>query len=807
VQPDPAGQAADYRPFGRALNNGGTPPAYNPAVLLNFLLALLAAVLLVLSFPCSTPELHPRLPLVFKEQVGALKTTNTLPPPPAVTTTPTPSPSPAAPGGETVDATGVAGVTLNPPAAAPAQKAHRAPRPLTIPAWPARGEYAQYPWLAFLALWPLLLVAWRSTPRAAFGWGYFAGTLWLALHLDWIGSFGAVPVVLLSAFFALPVGLFTYIAHWVIASRRASWIVWGLPSLWTALEYLRSFGFWAFPWNLLGYSQSGNLPLLQIAEWGGVFAVSWAISLASVSLFLLFCPLEGRPQRRRLHLTYREEPGDTLVERRPDHDWAHARRQRCGHALCGVAVLLLLHGYGAVRLMMLDAVKPAPALRVGLVQGGMETKESWSAAGVFERALQAYVVPSRAALVGWQAQHPPDAVWQPLPVGSRLAPRSGSSSGDVARQVEAARSARLRQATALPVAGRPADRTPEAAPSAPSEPPRPTGIPLGRPVPLDLRTAPATGAPAEAGPAAVAEGRAMAIPPDQRRPGKTAAPSAPPGEQTGADSPFSRPAQPQQPPPPPPSDAAHPAYLLVWPESCIPRLVYPPVSGSIPGEVNGLLQGQPGAGLLYGAAGDAHDMQHYENGAILLDGHNPAQWVYSKIRLVTYGEVVPFRGLVRFLEYPWGDQDISEGRTIHPFEFAGHKLATIICFDNLFGFVTRRAASEGAEGLLLITNNSWYDLPSGIRQHCDMDILRAVETRRALGRAATTGWSQLVLPSGRIADTSQLKAQAIVEQWMPLSKQLSVYTSIGDTFAQLCLLVAVVLSLRVLLVGRSEAFL
>jgi apolipoprotein N-acyltransferase len=174
---------------------------------------------------------------------------------------------------------------------------------------------------------------------------------------------------------------------------------------------------------------------------------------------------------------------------------------------------------------------------------------------------------------------------------------------------------------------------------------------------------------------------------------------------------------------------------------------------------------------------------------------------------VPYGEVVPFRGIVRFLSYPWGDEDISEGRTIEPFSFAGHKLGVQVCYDNQFGFISRSSARQGAEALLLVTNNSWYDLPSGIRQHCDIDQLRAIETRRALGRSSTTGWTQLVLPSGRIAASSKLNKQDMVEQWLPLSTAQSVYSITGDIFAQLCAVAGMVLGAGVVLAGRSEGWL
>jgi apolipoprotein N-acyltransferase len=612
-----------------------------------------------------------------------------------------------------------------------------------IPKLPATGDYLQFAWLGFVALLPLLILAKRSTPRAAFGWGYLCGLLWLAASWGWLTSFGVVPLVLLAIFFALPVGLFCYLAHWVIAMRQPAQVVWLLPVLWTGLEYLRSFGFWAFPWNLLGYSQARNLLLVQSAEWGGVYAVTFFVALANCALFLLLTRLEPKAgQGLGPRITFRrapelqaegwseELPGDP----EPDRLGTYQRGQRLGHALTALGIVLLTHAYGAVRLWQLDQQVTPHSVRLALVQGGLSTNESWNKPGVYEKAVEAYVMPSRRTLDAWDTRPKPKLV-QPPPSPNQVEPM-----------------------------GPPRILQPSAPPAySPIQP----SFSINSPQHLS-----------DSQPRA-----------DRRK-------------WTNADPTVNRVAQAVA-----PADPQHPALLLAWPESCIPRSVRQPLSASVPPEVQGLLSGHTDCALLYGAGGFAHDMSRYENGGILLTDKGDTSWVHSKLRLVPYGEVVPFREAVRFLEYPWGPHDVFEGRRPEPFTYAGHKFGAMVCFDNVFGFLPRREVRQGAEALLLITNNSWYDLASGVRQHCDMDVLRAVELRRALGRSATTGWSHLILPSGRIAASSVHGPQAVVEDWMPLGKGLSPYARLGDAFAALCLVVSAVATAWTLLVGKSEQML
>jgi apolipoprotein N-acyltransferase len=160
--------------------------------------------------------------------------------------------------------------------------------PLALPGAAPGAGYTQLWWLAFIALIPLLESA-RLSPngRQAFFWGYFTGVVWLSGHFIWLGSFGVAPVVLLVLYFALPVGLFTWLAHLIYRRGGTGLAVWGLAALWTGIEFARAFGMWAYPWNLLGYSQVNQLEFIQSADIGGVYLLSFLIALSNTALLAL----------------------------------------------------------------------------------------------------------------------------------------------------------------------------------------------------------------------------------------------------------------------------------------------------------------------------------------------------------------------------------------------------------------------------------------------------------------------------------------------------------------------------------------
>lgn len=512
----------------------------------------------------------------------------------------------------------------------------------TLPGWNAVDGFGQLAWVAFFALIPLLeAVRTSRSSREASLWAYLTGVLWLVLHLAWFSSFGIMAVLLGAIYLAIPVAAFGWSAYFLMRQPRISYIVWGLPAIWVGIEYLRCFGTWTMPWNYLGYSQSHSLPVIQVADIGGVYAVSFMVVLANSALFVLFSQLG--PIRLRIGLT-------------------------CAAG----AVFLAALAYGEVRLNLAPtgSSQEQHVLKLALIQGGVETLETWNA-HLMDETLQQYVPPSSAVVSDWQKE-------------------------------------------------------------------------------------------AFAGF----------------------------GKQYYSVGPW-----------------REPDLLIVWPETVLPSRIDPRSQGKLPYQVRNLVAPCANAALLMGAQGRPHNEKQAENGCALIEQNGKLSWPYSKLRLVPFGEAVPFRGLVRFLSYPWGRYDISEGRSMTPLRWRGHTFGLMICYDNCWSFIARQQVRQGAQVLLVMTNNSWYKLHSGVRQHCDLDILRAVECRRPMARCSTTGQSQLIDPWGRVLASTHINVADKIVRWVEPGRSASLYVRFGDLFAQLCLLFGLCLVLRTSLGGGSEGFL
>jgi len=91
-----------------------------------------------------------------------------------------------------------------------------------------------------------------------------------------------------------------------------------------------------------------------------------------------------------------------------------------------------------------------------------------------------------------------------------------------------------------------------------------------------------------------------------------------------------------------------------------------------------------------------------------------------------------------------------------------------------------------------VSNDGWLDGGYGVasRQHFAMAVFRAVETRRYLVRAATTGVSGIVDPYGDVVDALGPGATGSVTAAVAGRTAITPYVRFGDAFAFVCVLAA-----------------
>ncbi|MFH1868061.1 MAG: apolipoprotein N-acyltransferase, partial [Candidatus Omnitrophota bacterium] len=140
----------------------------------------------------------------------------------------------------------------------------------------------------WVGLIPLFFAIEGKSPKQAFIISCLTGFLFFLFSMYWLMHVTPMGWVILSLYQALYFGLFGLflslpLNHPTLNSKLSTYLA--IPSVWSLLEYLRSHIGGGIGWNLLGYAEYQNLPIIQIADITGVYGVSFLIVLVNFSVF------------------------------------------------------------------------------------------------------------------------------------------------------------------------------------------------------------------------------------------------------------------------------------------------------------------------------------------------------------------------------------------------------------------------------------------------------------------------------------------------------------------------------------------
>lgn len=171
---------------------------------------------------------------------------------------------------------------------------------------------------------------------------------------------------------------------------------------------------------------------------------------------------------------------------------------------------------------------------------------------------------------------------------------------------------------------------------------------------------------------------------------------------------------------------------------------------------------------------------------------------YDKMHLVPFGERVPFRDFFTFspalsnwLNKKVFPNDTTPGKSYKIFKTEYGKFSSIICFESMLPQISREMVRRGAQFILIVTNDAWFQKSSAPYQHLAMAVIRAVENRRYVIQSANTGVSAIINPYGRINKASGIfSSEIIADKICPLNS-LTIYCKFGDIFAIICVIITI----------------
>ena len=187
-----------------------------------------------------------------------------------------------------------------------------------------------------------------------------------------------------------------------------------------------------------------------------------------------------------------------------------------------------------------------------------------------------------------------------------------------------------------------------------------------------------------------------------------------------------------------------------------------------------------------------------EYNAVLLFDKDKIVGKYRKIHLVPFSEHFPYaKTFPRLMAYIQAEGTPLYGHgteytTFNLNKWDGPVVSPLICFEDTFGYLARNFVRKGAEVLVNVSNDSWSTAPASSIQHQNIAVFRAVENRRSIVRATTSGVTCVIDPNGKTIAKMDIFTKGYLVADVPVyTGRTTIYTRYGDWFEKLLLILAI----------------
>ncbi len=228
------------------------------------------------------------------------------------------------------------------------------------------------------------------------------------------------------------------------------------------------------------------------------------------------------------------------------------------------------------------------------------------------------------------------------------------------------------------------------------------------------------------------------------------------------------------------------AKLIVWPETAAP--FYFGVNRTYDEKLLSLARDTK-APIIFGAPGfkkEGKETVSFNRAWVARpDGFTQK---YDKIHLVPFGEYVPFKKMLFFINrVVTAIGDMRPGASLDLLDTGGSHVGVQICYEIIFPKYSREIAKLGAGAIANITNDSWYGVSPASNQMMAMAVFRAVENRIPVLRAAQTGVSAVIDSTGKITSRTRLFVEDTLIKEIALKKGgVTIYGETGNLFSWIC---------------------
>ena len=142
--------------------------------------------------------------------------------------------------------------------------------------------------------------------------------------------------------------------------------------------------------------------------------------------------------------------------------------------------------------------------------------------------------------------------------------------------------------------------------------------------------------------------------------------------------------------------------------------------------------------------------------------------VFDKEILVPFGEFLPFRKYLKFMENITGNIDFISGKTSRLITNEQINILPVICYEIIFNEILKNTNKNNIDIIINITNDSWFGDKVGPYQHFYHSRMRAIISNKFLIRVSNNGISAIIDNNGEILQSSKLNTKTSFNSFLKL---------------------------------------
>ncbi len=199
--------------------------------------------------------------------------------------------------------------------------------------------------------------------------------------------------------------------------------------------------------------------------------------------------------------------------------------------------------------------------------------------------------------------------------------------------------------------------------------------------------------------------------------------------------------------------------LVIWPETAFSAGItwYPPEK-----ETLRRIIGNSGKNTSH-LVGSTHYEGSKKYNSLYLIGSDGAYVRYDKIRLLPVAEYVPWEWLYKALKkiYPI-EYNLTRGTRAEPLRTEKFSVCAVICFESMFGGHIDHMMRQGADFMVISTNDGWFYKTPAPRNHLQMAVVRAIEQDSWVVHCANSGISAVIDNRGAIKEMTTMDERTVL---------------------------------------------